>query len=100
MPRLFSFFTGVVTGALLYMAATNFHIVRAADGFHLIHKAKPQLAETYLDVRSFGVSDWSAHPELVADLIHDNKQSLMEGSATNSLQQGLNQALPAAWPQH
>jgi hypothetical protein len=99
MPRISSFLTGMVAGALLYMGATNFHILRAQDGFHLIHKGRPQLAEVYLDVRSFGVSDWTAHPELAADLVHDNKQYLMEGSAANSLQQGVNQALPN-WPQH
>jgi hypothetical protein len=99
MPRLFSFFTGMVAGALLYMGATNFHVLRARDGFYLVHKSRPQLAETYLDVRSFGVSDWAAHPELAADLVRDGKQSLMEGSAANSVQQGVNQALPN-WSQH
>jgi hypothetical protein len=99
MPRLFSFMSGMVAGALLTLGAMNFHVVRGQDGFHLIHKIRPQLTETYLDVRSFGVSDWTAHPELVADLIHDNKQSLMEGSAANSMQQGAQQLAPG-WPQH
>ncbi|HEY4233753.1 MAG TPA: hypothetical protein VGM76_10020 [Lacipirellulaceae bacterium] len=99
MPRLFSFLTGTVTGALLTLGAMNFHIVRAQDGFHLIHKIRPQLTEAYLDVRTYGVSDWTGHPDLVADLIHDNKQSLMGGSAANSLQQGAQQLVPS-WPQH
>jgi hypothetical protein len=99
MPRIFSFFTGMVAGAFLTMGAMNFHVVRAQDGFHLVHKIRPQLSETYLDVRSFGVSDWSAHPDLVADLLHDNQQSLMQGSAANSLQQGAQQLTPS-WPQH
>jgi hypothetical protein len=99
MPRLFSFLTGMVAGAFLVLGAMNFHIVRAQDGFHMIHKIRPNLSESYLDIRSFGVSDWTAHPDLVADLIHDNKQSLMEASTANSLQQGIQQVAPA-WPQH
>jgi hypothetical protein len=99
MPRLFSFMSGAVAGVLLTMGAMNFHLVRAQDGFHVVHKIRPQLTETYLDIRTFGVSDWAAHPELVADLIHDNKQSLMEGSAAKSLQQGAQQLAPG-WPQH
>jgi hypothetical protein len=99
MPRLFSFLSGMIAGALLILAAMNFHVLRAQDGFHTIHKIKPGLSETYVDIRSFGVSDWTGHPDLVADLIHDNKQMLMEGSAASSIQQSAQQLAPA-WPQH
>ena len=97
MPRLFSFLLGVAAGAMLCYGATNYHLVRAQDGFHLVHKQRAQLAEAYVDVRAFGVSDWANHAELAAALVAENKQNVMDGAAANTLQGGLDQ-LPS-WPQ-
>jgi len=97
MPRVFSFLLGVAAGVMLCYGATNYHLVRAQDGFHLVHKSRAQLAEAYVDVRAFRVGDWASHAELASALVAENKQSVMEGAAANSLQSGLNQ-LPE-WPQ-
>ncbi|MGD9632137.1 MAG: hypothetical protein AB7G28_21035 [Pirellulales bacterium] len=96
MPRIFSFLMGVAAGAMLCFVATNYHVVRASDGFHLVHKQRARLAEAYVDVREFGVGDWSNHTDLAAALVAENKQYLMEGAAAKSLQGGLSQ-LPT-WP--
>lgn len=96
MPRLLSFPMGVATGAMLCYGATNYHLVRADDGFHLVHKQRATLAEAYVDVRQFGVGDWTNHADLAAAIVADNKQSIIEGAATKSLQSGLSQ-LPG-WP--
>jgi hypothetical protein len=92
MPRLFSFLLGVAAGAMLCYGATNYHLVRAQDGFHLVHKQRAQLAEAYVDVRAFGVGDWTNHAALAAALVAENKQYLMEGAAANTLESGLNLA--------
>lgn len=97
MPRIFSFLLGVAAGVMLCYGATNYHVVRAQDGFHLVHKQRARLAEAYVDVRSFGISDWTSHTELAAALTAENKQYVMEGAAANALQSGLSQ-LPS-WPQ-
>lgn len=96
MPRIFSFLMGAAVGALLCYGATNYHVVRADDGIHLINKQRARLAEAYVDVREFGVGDWASHTDLAAALVAENKQYLMEGAAAKSLQGGLSQ-LPA-WP--
>lgn len=96
MPRILSFPMGVAAGAMLCYGATNFHVVRADDGFHLVHKQRARLAEAYVDVRQFGVGDWAQHTDLAAAIVADNKQYIMEGAASNSLQGGLSQ-LPG-WP--
>ena len=96
MPRIFSFLLGVAAGVMLCYGATNYHVVRAQDGFHLVHKQRARLAEAYVDVRAFGVSDWASHTELAAALTADGQQSVLEGAATNSVQSGLSQ-LPS-WP--
>ena len=94
MPRLFAFLMGVVVGALLCHGATNYHVIRAQDGFHVVQKVRAHLSEAYVDVRSFGVGDWSARPELVAAITQQSKQHLMEDAATNSVSAGVNQYLP------
>lgn len=96
MFRILSFPMGIAAGALLCYGATNYHLVRANDGFHLVQKRQAQLAEAYVDVRTFGVGDWTKHPALAAAIVAENKQYIMDGAAANSLQGGLSQ-LPG-WP--
>lgn len=96
MPRIISFPMGLAVGAMLCYGATNYHVLRADDGFHLIHKQRARLAEAYVDVREFGVGDWTSHGELAAALAAENKQYLMQDAAANSVQGGLSQ-LPS-WP--
>jgi hypothetical protein len=96
MPRIFSFLLGAAAGIMLCFAATNFHVVRAQDGFHLVHKQRARLAEAYIDVREFGVGDWGQHAELAAALAAENKQYVMQSAAAKSLEGGLSQ-LPK-WP--
>jgi hypothetical protein len=96
VPRILSFPMGVAVGAMLCFGATNYHVVRADDGFHLVHKQRAHLGEAYVDVREFGVGDWSSHTELAAALVAENKQFVMEGAVSKSVQGGLSQ-LPS-WP--
>jgi hypothetical protein len=98
MPRFFSFLLGMAVGAMLCYAATNYHVVRAQDGLHLIPKVHARLADAYVDVRAFGVGDWTSRPELAAAVVRDNKQHLMGGAATDAVQNGMSQILPN-WPQ-
>ncbi len=98
MSRLLSFLMGMVAGALLCYGATNYHLIRAQDGFHVVQKVQARLAEAYVDVREFGAADWTDHPELVAAIIRENKQHLMTGAAVSAIQDGVSQVLPD-WPQ-
>jgi hypothetical protein len=87
----------MATGTMLLYGAMHYHLVRARNGLHLVGKTPPSLSEAFVDVRQFGVADWSKHPQLAAALVRANKQSLMQDSAVASLQDGVNQALPP-WP--
>jgi hypothetical protein len=91
MQRVMTFMLGVAAGVMLCWGATNYHVVRAADGFHLVEKQRARLAEAYVDVRAFGVSDWANHPELASALVAANKQSVMQSAAANTFQGGLSQ---------
>jgi hypothetical protein len=97
MSRLPSFLLGMAMGAMLLYGAMHFHVVRARDGVHLVAKIPPHLSEAYVDVRQFGVADWSNHPQLTAALVQANQQSLMQDSAVGALQDSVNKVLPS-WP--
>lgn len=91
MQRVMAFTLGVAAGVMLCWGATNFHVVRAVDGFHVVHKQRARLAEAYVDVRAFGASEWAKHPELVSALVAENKQGVLQGAAANTFQGGLSQ---------
>jgi hypothetical protein len=97
MSRLSTFLFGMAAGAALLYAAMNFHLMRAADGFHLVRKQSPRLSETFVDVRNFSMADWTGHPQLAADLVQANKQHLLSDSAAAALQENVKQLLPT-WP--
>jgi hypothetical protein len=97
MSRLSTFLMGMSAGAILLYTAMNFHVLRASDGVHLVAKQSPTLAETFIDVRSFGISDWANHPQLSAALVQAQKQHLLGESATSSITDSVKQLVPA-WP--
>jgi hypothetical protein len=94
MSRVWSFLLGCVVGAALLHVAMNYHFVRSSDGFHAVAKTPARLSETVVDVRSFGMADWTNHPQLAGALVQANKQHLLGESATSSLRQSINQLVP------
>ena len=97
MKRISTFFLGMATGAIVLHGATLYHVVRASDGVHLVAKQPARLSETYVDVRSYSMSDWPSHPQLATALVQANLQHLIGDSAAGSVHEAVNQALPA-WP--
>jgi hypothetical protein len=96
MRRVYGFVFGIGFGILACLGATNFHIVRAQDGFHLVQKQNARLGQAYVDTRQFNATDWAEHPELVASLRADNEQGLVNEASPGILQNGVNRlsALP------
>lgn len=97
MPRFTSFLFGMVAGAGLLQGVTTYHIIRASDGFHFIAKQPPRLGETYVDIRTFSMTDWAARPQLASALVQANQQQLLGDSAAMAIQEKAKQLLPE-WP--
>ena len=89
MARIVTFLLGMAAGVVLCFVATNYHVVRAQDGFHLVHKQRARMAEAYVDVREFGVTDWTNHSELALELNAANKQYVMGDGAASAVEGGL-----------
>lgn len=86
-------------GVAVLHLATNFQVVRPSEGFDLIAKSPPRLAESFVDIRAYTVSDWSGHPQLASALVQANQQHLILDRTANAFQQSIHQVLPAAGPQ-
>jgi hypothetical protein len=94
MGRFPAFLLGVVTGAAMLHVAMSFHVVRSRDGIELVGKQPARLSEAYVDIRSFGVGDWAGHPQLAASLVRANKQHLLGDSASQAIQESVQQLVP------
>lgn len=94
MSRVSAFLFGMGAGALILHAAMTYHVVRANDGIHVVPKNPPRMAEAFVDVRQFTMSDWAARPELASSLVQANKQHLMGQSAAAAVSASVEQLLP------
>lgn len=94
MSRIWAFLTGMLCGALVLHVAMNYHVVRSNDGLHLVGKSPARLSETFVDIRAYGIADWTGHPQLAAALVESNKQHLLGDSAAATFHQSINQLLP------
>lgn len=68
---------GTVLGAMLMWAAMNYHVLRTRDGIAWVPKYHARLASTFVDVRSWGVTEWTEHPELVLTLEQNQRTEII-----------------------
>ncbi|HEY6564075.1 MAG TPA: hypothetical protein VIY86_06235, partial [Pirellulaceae bacterium] len=57
------------------------HIVRAEDGMHVIPKLQSTLAQTYVDIRGYGIEQWNSRRLLAASITRAGKTELFRGAA-------------------
>lgn len=95
MRRISTFLLGMATGAMLLHGATMYHVLRAADGIHLIPKQPPRLAETYVDIRTFTMEEWAGHAQLASAVVQAGQQRLLGDAAVGTIHETLNSVLPA-----
>ncbi len=93
MRRWSTFIGGVIVGGLLIYSVLHYHIIQARDGLHLVPKVNAQLANTFVDIREFGVRDWMAHPEIIQALSAAHQDQLIESLPGDALRNGLDRLL-------
>ncbi len=98
MRRVMTFFLGMVAGGILLYGAEHYHLVRAPDGFHLIPKTESKLAATYVDIRNFTPADWAQHADVAMAITKAKQGQLLENSATQSLQDSVQDFLHPGQP--
>ena len=92
-----NFLLGFLLGAGLMYAAIMFHVVRANDGFHFVHKLEAGFTDIYVDIREFTVVDWNEHRSLAAALVRAEKADLFGDSTVDAsideFKQGMHKAV-------
>jgi hypothetical protein len=84
----------MIVGGLLIYGGLHYHVVSTTSGLHLVPKVNSTLAETYVDIRGWGLAEWAQHKDVAAALLSANRQDLMQSAAEDSLRTGLDQLLP------
>jgi hypothetical protein len=93
MGRLSNFFLGMVVGGVVMFVSLKYHVLRTTSGYELVPKLTAGFSETYVDVRTFGVSDWANHKSLVAAIVRADKKQILQGSSAESLTEGVHEML-------
>ncbi len=84
MGRIGAFIVGFMLGCLTLFFSMHYHFVHAQDGWHPIRKTIPRLSDTFVDIRSFGHSQWLEHPGLAAAITEAKKTELISQSIGNT----------------
>ncbi len=92
MGKIGTFFFGVLIGGVSVWWMLHFHVVRAADGLHIVPKVTSAFAGAYVDIRSFGINEWAEHQELAFAISRAQKQELLQGAPLQTFQNAVNQA--------
>ena len=80
LSRLSWLISGMVLGAVLTLGAQRYHVVHTKDGLTLVPKRNATLSDAYVDVRTWGVADWSKHPDLLWSLHSNNRTDILGGT--------------------
>ncbi|MCL4203071.1 MAG: hypothetical protein KJ000_11265 [Pirellulaceae bacterium] len=89
MGRLGAFVWGVVIGGALVYGAMSYHVINTQDGLKVVPKVTAGFADTYVDIRGFGLDDWTRHRALAMALIKADKAELMGETASLPLRETL-----------
>ena len=93
MNRFSCLVVGAILGAGLVYGSLTHHVLRTDTGLEFIPKAQAGFQETYLDVRQFGVSNWTDHQAVAQAVVKAGKEALLKDSARNSLERGVDNLL-------
>lgn len=93
MSRFTSFVLGMIVGAGLLAGAMNYHFVRSEQGLLMVPKVTKGLADSYVDIREFNLTDWQEHRALAAALIQSDKAELLADSSLSNFRNSINGVL-------
>ncbi len=93
MKRIKYLLLGFVLGVASVAGALQFHVLQTAEGLQVVPKVDSTLTDTYVDIRTFGVSEWNEHRPLVDALIKADRQDILKGAAVDGIKQGVDKLL-------
>jgi hypothetical protein len=88
--HLGTFIAGMLVGGGLIFGSQNYHVLRTDAGVSVVPKLTASFSDIYVDVRSFGVTDWAQHKALAAAIVKAKKEDIFKESSSESVKQGVN----------
>ena len=85
MSRFSWFVIGFGLGALTVLGSLKYHVLRTDEGAEVVPKLSATFSETYLDIRGFGVADWTEHKNVMAAVVQAKKENLFKDAAAADL---------------
>ena len=80
---------GVVLGAVLTIGAQSYHVIHTKEGLKFVAKRNATLSDTYVDVREWGVTEWSKHPDLMWTLAQNDRKDILNTNVLERDMQGV-----------
>ena len=93
MRRIGTFLIGVIFGGLVVFTSLNYHVLKTDEGLYLIPKLESGFGQAYVDIRKFGVPDWTEHPALAEAIIKSDKSHLLKEAAGSAVRNTVRSAL-------
>lgn len=85
MGRLFTLGVGVIVGVILMFFCFHYHVVKTSDKTLIVPKKSATLSETYVDISTWGIQEWSEHPDLADDMIRAGHSQMVRRSISQNL---------------
>ena len=77
MRRIVWLTCGLILGAAGMWTSMSYHMLRTNDGIAWVPKYRAGLRGTFIDVREWGVTEWTEHPEIVISLEKNQRTEII-----------------------
>ena len=88
------FIAGFIVGAGTILFTMHFHVVRSEEGFHVVEKVTPSMADIFVDIRGWDGAAWRDHAALVASLTKAERTDLLKQAAGRTISNAIDGLLP------
>jgi hypothetical protein len=92
------FLVGAIVGGGAVFASLSYHFVHTRDGLEVIPKQSPTFLETYVDVRSFGPSEWASRKGLSEAIVKANRAKIMGETVIDKAQETIKEKVDGVLP--
>ncbi|MCA9100597.1 MAG: hypothetical protein R3C10_10900 [Pirellulales bacterium] len=93
MRTLRGFVLGAIVGGVVTFFAPRYHVLRTGDGVQFVPKVSSTLADTYVDVRKFGIDEWNDHKLVAAALVASGKSDVLQDAGAQGVLDGFENIL-------
>jgi len=83
MSRLIMLGAGILIGGMCMYSAFHYHVVVTEETYYFIPKQEAALADAYVDIREWGIAEWTDHPALAIAMQKAGHGDLVKQSVKN-----------------